>query len=386
VITLVLSLADALRYRFAVSPLGEAVLLSRAMALPSLFAQGTPAAWLRRHDLAQRRLQREHDLRPLLVVMSAGRHFPAFLMPRDESARGDIERELDETREMPEERARTEIEHALSASASLEEGVERQLRSPGAASRLADLLQLVWEALLAPSWPLIRDVLERDVLHRSRALARGGLAALFADLAPLITLAEPELRIQSNGLDATRVLDGRGLRFRPSAFTWPYALASLDEAQPAELVYPARGVASLFWRPEPHDSALATLIGATRAHVLMTLDEPMHTSGLSRLLGRSPGNIADHLSALHRSGLIDRARVGRRVIYSRTPLGDAVVDGAEPSAGRIAERARLARRAERLGPSPRRLRQISTGEFRMSPNVLPGSSGAGRLATPIARH
>jgi hypothetical protein len=32
--------------------------------------------------------------------------------------------------------------------------------------------------------------LERDVLHRSCALARGGLAAHFADLAPLITLAE----------------------------------------------------------------------------------------------------------------------------------------------------------------------------------------------------
>jgi hypothetical protein len=139
-----------------------------------------------------------------------------------------------------------------------------------------------------------------------------------------------------------------------------YAVASLDETQPAELVYPARGVASLFWRPKPHDGALATLIGATRAQVLTTLDEPMHTSGLARLLGRSLGNIADHPSALHHSGLIDRARVGRHVVYSRTPLGDALVDGTEPAAGRIAARERLARRAECSGAPLRRLRPIST--------------------------
>jgi DNA-binding transcriptional ArsR family regulator len=50
VITLILSLADALRYRFVVSALGEAVLLSRAMALPRASVRGTPAAWLSQHD------------------------------------------------------------------------------------------------------------------------------------------------------------------------------------------------------------------------------------------------------------------------------------------------------------------------------------------------
>jgi hypothetical protein len=129
VITLVLSLADALRSRFAISPLGEAVVFSRAMALPSVFAQGTSAAWLRRHDLARRRLQREHDLRPLLALMAAGRrYFPDFLTQTDESAIGDIERELEEIRATPEERVRTEIEHALSTSAPVEWVVERQLR------------------------------------------------------------------------------------------------------------------------------------------------------------------------------------------------------------------------------------------------------------------
>lgn len=329
-ITLVLSLADALRYRFAISPLGETVLLSRAMALPHLYTSGTPRVWLRQHELALRRLRKQHDLRPLVALMAAERRPPDFLTPK-ESSLGDLERELEEVRATPAEQARAEVEQLLSKRTPLAPEVERQLRAPDVASRIADQLEAVWEALLAPSWPLLRDVLERDILHRSQSLARGGLAGLFGDLAPLITLVEPELRIQSTTVQATRVLDGRGLLLRPSAFIWPRVGVSLDEEQPAELVYPTRGVAALILaQPQRFDAALAALIGSTRAQVLVMLDEPMHTSGLARIFRRSPGNIADHLKALRDSGLIHRMRVGRKVVYSRTRLGDALLVGADP--------------------------------------------------------
>jgi len=54
------------------------------------------------------------------------------------------------------------------------------LRSRGAADQFAGQLEALWEALVAPSWPRLRDLLERDVLYRSRLLAQGGLARLFA--------------------------------------------------------------------------------------------------------------------------------------------------------------------------------------------------------------
>lgn len=335
-ITLVLSLADVLRYRFAISPLGEVVLLTRAMALPHVFRSGTPRAWLRRHDLARRRLEAEHDLRPLLALMHTDPTLPGFLTP-PESELGDIESELEKVRTTPVEQAHAEIEGILSTGGRLEPEVERELRSPDVTLRIADLLEVVWEALVSPSWQLLRDVLERDILRRSRSLAHGGLTELFDDLAPLVTLEEPELRIQCPSVEATRTLDGRGLLLRPSAFIWPYAAVALDENQPAELVYPARGVASLLYsEPQRFDGALATLIGSTRAQVLTMLNEPMHTSGLARLFGRSPGNIADHLKALRDSGLIDGVRVGRKVVYSRTQLGDALLFGVETPVRAIA--------------------------------------------------
>jgi DNA-binding transcriptional ArsR family regulator len=330
-ITLVLSLPDALRYRFVVSPLGEVVLLARAMAMPDSFTQGAPAVWLRRHDHACRRLVRTCDLRPLLAVLASGPYFPDFLTPTPSSVLGEIEHELAQVRATEEDHVRAQVERTLAQCDTLDPAVEERLRLPGAAALLADLLARIWEVLVAPSWPRIRDVLERDILYRSRALARGGLASLVAGLAPLVTLDEPNVRIRCDGFDSTRAIGGQGLQLRPSAFIWPYAAASLDESQPAEIFYPARGVAALLSEGHRRDGALGGLIGSTRAHILSLLVEPMHTSAVARLIGRSPGNVADHLKALRSSGLIERARVGRHVIYSRTALGDALIIGAEPA-------------------------------------------------------
>jgi DNA-binding transcriptional ArsR family regulator len=38
----------------------------------------------------------------------------------------------------------------------------------------------------------------------------------------------------------------------------------------------------------------------------------------------SPGGVSDHLSILRRAGLVSRRREGRRVIYTRTTIGDTL--------------------------------------------------------------
>jgi DNA-binding transcriptional ArsR family regulator len=93
--------------------------------------------------------------------------------------------------------------------------------------------------------------------------------------------------------------------------------------QPA-LVYPARGVGSLWAPPEKKRAgALAALIGRRRAEILAEL--PASTRELAERLDASAAGVSEHLMIMRAAGLIHGRREGREVRYVRTEAGDALL-------------------------------------------------------------
>jgi DNA-binding transcriptional ArsR family regulator len=78
-------------------------------------------------------------------------------------------------------------------------------------------------------------------------------------------------------------------------------------------------------RPQPKPSLgpssgeprrdLSALVGVARAGVLLALRRPQTTTSLSALLRIAPSTASEHLTALARTGLVDRRRRGREVYY-----------------------------------------------------------------------
>jgi hypothetical protein len=326
-ITLELSAADLLLCRFAISAVSEVIEVARTIADPA--GRATHAAWLGQHGPALRRIADAYDLRPLFALMRADGSVPDFLRPTPSGPVGEIDAELEQIRTTPAERVRTELGRCLQGYWPIGTEVRRALRSDGAAVRLAELLDAIWTGLVLPSWPQIQRCLERDILYRSRALTGRGLAAVLREIAPPVACEAGRLLFPQDESDDP-ALDGAGILLVPSVFIWPrMATAHAPPRAPVTIPYPARGAEAL-WSPpsgEPR-GGLARLIGKTRAQILEALDEPMHTTGLALHLGRSPGNIADHLAVLRSSGLVDKARIGLHVVYLRTSLGEEMLRGA----------------------------------------------------------
>jgi DNA-binding transcriptional ArsR family regulator len=318
-LTFVFSLDAALHIRFAISPLGEVARAAQAIASP--VRDSSHFRWLRQRRTLVEELYRAHELSPLLVLLHERDQMPAFLAPPPRAPLMDIDEELTRVRQTPAHEVRAELERVL-ARRRVDARTLRLLRAPEPAGRLADALAAVWQLLLEPGWPTVRELLERDVAHRARRLVEGGLAHLFEDLAPLVSLCGHELRVRKPA-GATIALGENGLLLSPSAFVAPRVATTLA---PPVLVYPARGTAALLGQTAAATGpALSRLIGTTRAEILGLLDEPATTTTLAQRLRRSPGNVADHLAVLRRAGLVARRRAGRRVLYRRTPLGQATL-------------------------------------------------------------
>jgi DNA-binding transcriptional ArsR family regulator len=257
------------------------------------------------------------DLGPAFALAAPRGYVPDFLTPPPAGPLGRIEDELAQMRATPRAQVRAELRRFGKSHG-------RPAPRLGPLGPMVDALAAYWDRHLEPHWPRIRAFLQADLHHRARRLTEGGLAALFGDLHPTVRWHGDRLEVD-HPLAAEVDLAGRGLLLVPSAFVWERPANVIDPPWQPTLVYPARGIATLWAEPdERDDGALDALLGATRARVLRACDAPRSTTDLARRLDATPGGVSQHLSVLRAAGLVSAERAGRSVLYARTARGDAL--------------------------------------------------------------
>jgi hypothetical protein len=306
---------DVARIRFAVSPLAELV--------RSLIVLRTPARhWIHLPWIQTTRPRLTGlDLTEIFALVPVQGDTADFLTPPPIAPLPDLTQELDAVRNTPADRVVTEAADLLGMAAPIFQRIRQDPVS--AAHRIADTLQAYWDRALARQWPRIRSMLEADVLWRTRHLAVGGTQALLQDLHDSVTWHGDRLSADDPHHHAG-FLSGQGLLLTPSTMSWPVVRKMIEPYQPT-ITYPVRGVATL-WQPAaaPAPDALAALIGRTRAELLIALAEPISTTALADRLCITPSAVSQHLSVLLDCGLVNRSRVGRYVLYQRTPASNTL--------------------------------------------------------------
>ncbi|MDH6580008.1 winged helix-turn-helix domain-containing protein [Kitasatospora sp. MAP5-34] len=314
--------ADVLaRSRFVLSPLVETV--AALGVLSDERPEPWQRPWLAGHLPAyRRRLAGDAFARAWVESVLRSRWMPDFVgMP---PCLGEVtfEQELGRLRATPPEAARADV--AISCGGTLPAELDR----PDLAPMIADLLEWVWEQCVRADWPRRARIFEADVVSRIHRLGQQGWASAIEELIPnLRWLGDGRLRINLSDRP-TRELSGAELLFIPSSARRGWVAFDLPARY--AVIYPASGLLAEPGPAAAAPTALARLLGASRAEILARTDPPRSTSQLAALTGLGLGTVGDHLKVLLEARLVDRRRSGPSVLYYRTALADQLVAAQEP--------------------------------------------------------
>jgi Helix-turn-helix domain/Family of unknown function (DUF5937) len=315
---------DLVRTRFAISPLFDLVWSTDALRDPATHSLHLP--WVR----AARERLRGFDYELLSVLGTSagpGGYVPDFISPPPTSPLAELDDELARVRATPHDRVATEVAWRFTGK-PVPAVVRPLLDDPDRGlDELVRVMAEYFERALAPWWPAIRAVLETDIVQRARRLTAGGAIEVFEDLHPQVRWRDGALEVE-RPYDQDVDLRGQGLLLVPAAFAWPQVFAMTDDPWQPGLIYTARGIGALWAPDEGRDrAAVEALLGRRRAQILAALASPAATTDLAERLRVSKAGVSEHLGVLRRAGLVRSARDGKRVLYERTAMGDALLRG-----------------------------------------------------------
>ena len=328
-LVLELDVADLAATRFAISPLHETTRAMLLLANPSPPVVNLP--WVRwaRAQLGRRPLRMPRAWP--LIVNGLPTH-PEFLSPAPSVKAPGLDAELARVRATPAEPVQASLRRVFGDHPWPDSATELFERPTESLAEIADELAECHDRLVGPHWERIQPVLEADIVYRAGLLAGGGARSLFSDLHPDLRWSGGTLTLTDSdeGPSRFRVMMGPdGVVLIPSVFNWPLVSVSKATSSQTTLIYPARGTATV-WEDgvAAAPDAVEELLGPARARLLSALRSPATTSALALRFGVTPSAVSQHLAVLHRSGLVDRERSGRRVLYQVSELGLALLDRA----------------------------------------------------------
>ncbi|MFD4877482.1 ArsR/SmtB family transcription factor [Streptomyces sp. NPDC058420] len=312
--------ADTLaRSRFVLSSFAETFAALKLLHA-GVGAHPGEQVWLRDHLPGYRGLLAADPVSGALVRAALGRSWIADFFCPTQTDQESFAETVGRVRATPPAAARAHLR--VSLAGPLPAALDRD----DLPERAARVLEYVWEETVRPYWARRRRVLEADVVARTAQVSQGGWAAVLDALQPGRTRWLGENRLQINlHENPPREVSGAELLFMP--VTSKAGWVSWEEPDLYAIVYPCAGaLADPGGRAVP--TGLGTLLGASRAEVLMLLGSPMSTSQLTAVTGQALGSVGRHLRVLLDAGLVERRRAGRSVLYSRTTAGEVVVKAA----------------------------------------------------------
>lgn len=319
-----LTAEELARTRFATSPLWETVASLRALRSPT---SGAHAAWV--GPTRERVRSAGLDLHRLLTLVPPTGYLADFLTPAPTERYGRFDRELARVARTGAESLRRDLAFLRTyATTEATVVIDEALTGPDDfLAAVVDDLQRYWDLTVSHVWERLEGLAEADIAWRLEQMAAGGAHAVLDTLHPRVGMDGGDLVVHDYCGTEPPSTRG-GVVLVPCAFAWPHLLFLEEEGAASTLSYSPRGVGNL-WREAPsleHDP-LADLLGRTRAAALHLLDLPMTTGQLACHLDIAPATGSEHLKVLLRSGLVVADRRGRRVLYSRSPLGSSLTGG-----------------------------------------------------------
>jgi DNA-binding transcriptional ArsR family regulator len=321
-----LGVADLAATRFAVSPLGETIKALQLLGRPDPSAVNRPWLDWAREELRRRPL-RLSNAWPLVVTGLP--HYPEFMMPAPQGRWPAFADELAQLASTSHRAVRVSLRNVF-GDGRWPDSARELFERPKFDQITAELAQ-AHDRLIDPHWERMRSVLDADIVYRTGLIASGGARALFGDMHPHLRWSAGTLTITDRDTPTSEVwveLGPDGLVVMPSVFVWPHVSMGRATSTQTTLQYPARGAATVWHAIEDRaasGTAAEHLLGVMRARLLATLCSPATTTALARQLGVTPSAVSQHLTFLHRGGLISRHRSGRAVLYQTSELGTALL-------------------------------------------------------------